>query len=110
VEEACVERSFRSNKFGQRFNARITRQLSNLYVAAADDDDNNNKVHKTITVPVVLYGCSWSPTLREEQRLKVFEDGMLKRILGPRKDEVRGGCRCIMRSSIICTLHQLLFL
>jgi hypothetical protein len=38
--------------------------------------------------PVVLYGCeTWSLTLREEHRLRVFENRMLRRIFGPKRDE-----------------------
>jgi len=40
-------------------------------------------------LPVVLYGCdSWSLTLREEHMLRVFENRVLKRIFGPKRDEV----------------------
>ena len=40
----------------------------------------------------VLYGCeTWSLTLREERRLKVFENRVLKRIFGPKRDEVKRG-------------------
>jgi hypothetical protein len=50
------------------------------------------RIYKTITLPVVLYGCeTWSLTLREEHRLRVFEDRALKRIFGPKRDEVTGG-------------------
>jgi hypothetical protein len=64
--------------------------------------------YKTIISPVVLYGCeTWSLTLREEQRLRVFEKRVIRRILGSKREEV--GENCTMRSSIICTLHQLLF-
>jgi hypothetical protein len=43
---------------------------------------------------VVLYVCeTWSLTLREEHRLRVFENKVLRRIFGPRRDEVRGGWR-----------------
>jgi hypothetical protein len=43
------------------------------------------KIHKTIILPEVLYGCeTWSVTLREEQRLRVFENRVLRRIFGPR--------------------------
>jgi hypothetical protein len=45
-------------------------------------------------MPVVLYGCeTWSLTLREESRLRVFENVVLKRIFGPKRDEVTGECR-----------------
>jgi hypothetical protein len=46
------------------------------------------------TLPVVLYGCeTWSLTLREEHRLTVFKNRVLRRILGPKRDEVIGGWR-----------------
>ena len=45
-------------------------------------------------LPVVLYGCeSWSLTLREESRLSVFENRVLRRIFGPKRYEVTGGWR-----------------
>ena len=49
------------------------------------------KVYRTIILPVVLYGCeTWSLTLWEERRLKVFENRVLRRIFGPKRDEVTG--------------------
>jgi hypothetical protein len=49
------------------------------------------KIYRSIILPVVLYGCeSWSLTLREECRLRVFENKVLRRIFGPKRDEVRG--------------------
>jgi len=46
-------------------------------------------VSRIIILPVVLYGCkTWSLTLREKRRLRVFENSVLKRIFGPRRDEV----------------------
>jgi hypothetical protein len=51
------------------------------------------KICKTIILPVVLYGCeTWSLTLREEHRLRVFENRVL-RIFGPQRDEVTGEWR-----------------
>jgi hypothetical protein len=47
------------------------------------------KIYKTIILPVVSYGCeTWSLTLREEHRLRVFENKLLRRIFGPKRDEV----------------------
>ena len=47
------------------------------------------KIYRTIILPVVLYGCeTWSLTLREERRLRVFENRVLRRIFGPKRDEV----------------------
>jgi hypothetical protein len=52
------------------------------------------RIYKTIILPVVLYGCEiWSLTLREEHRLRVFENRVLRRIFGPKRDEVTGGWR-----------------
>jgi hypothetical protein len=49
------------------------------------------KIYKTIILPVVLYGCeTWSLTVREEHRLRVFENRVLRRICGPKRDEVTG--------------------
>jgi hypothetical protein len=52
------------------------------------------KIYKTIILPVVLYGCeTWSLALREEHRLGVFENRVLRRICGPKRDEVTGELR-----------------
>ena len=52
------------------------------------------KIYGNIILPVVLYGCeTWSLTLREECRLRLFDNGMLRRILGPMRDEVTGEWR-----------------
>jgi hypothetical protein len=52
------------------------------------------RIYKTIILPVILYGCeTWSLTLREEYRLRVFENRVLRRIFGPKRDEVTGEWR-----------------
>jgi hypothetical protein len=52
------------------------------------------KIYKTIILPVVLYGCeTLSRMLREEHRLRVFENRVLRRTLGPKRDELTGGWR-----------------
>jgi len=52
------------------------------------------KIHRTIILPVVLYGCeTWSLTLREERRVWVFDNVVLRRIFGLRRDEVTGEWR-----------------
>jgi hypothetical protein len=49
------------------------------------------KIYRTVILPVVLYGCeSWSLTLREECRLRVFENRVLRRIFGPKREKVTG--------------------
>jgi hypothetical protein len=47
------------------------------------------RIYKTIILPLILYGCeAWSLTLREEHRLKAFENRVLRNIFGPKRDEV----------------------
>jgi hypothetical protein len=52
-------------------------------------------------------GVKLGLTLREESRLRVFENRALRRIFGPKREEVAGE-DCIMRSFITCTLRQIL--
>jgi hypothetical protein len=52
------------------------------------------KIYRTIILPVILYGSeTWSLILREDHRLRMFENRMLKRIFGPKRDEVTGEWR-----------------
>jgi hypothetical protein len=58
------------------------------------------KIHRTIILPVVLYGCeTWSLTLREERRLRVFENRVLRRIFG--RDDVTGEWRRLHNEELI---------
>ena len=52
------------------------------------------KIYRTVILFVVLYGCeTWSLTFREERRLKAFENRVLRRVFGPKRDEVTGEWR-----------------
>ncbi|KAJ4451853.1 hypothetical protein ANN_03331 [Periplaneta americana] len=52
------------------------------------------RIYKTVILPVVLYGCeAWTLTLREEQRLRVFENKVLRKIFEAKRDEVTGEWR-----------------
>jgi hypothetical protein len=68
------------------------------------------KTYKTIILPVVLYGCeTWSVTLREGHRLRVFENRVLRGIFGPKRDEVTGEWRKIHNGELhICSHHHIL--
>jgi hypothetical protein len=68
------------------------------------------KIYRTVILPVVWYGCeTWSLILREEHRLRVFENRVLRRIFGPKRDEVTGERRKLHNGNfIICTHHQIL--
>jgi hypothetical protein len=67
------------------------------------------EIYEAIVLPVVLYGSeTWSLTLREEHSLRLFENGVLRGIFGPKRDEVIGVVENgTMRSSITCTLHEI---
>ena len=48
-------------------------------------------IYRTIILPVVLYGCEiWLLTLREERRLRVFENRVLRTVFGPKREELTG--------------------
>jgi hypothetical protein len=52
----------------------------------------NIKIYKTAILPVILYGCeTGSLTVREERRLRVFENRVLRKIFEAKRDEVIGG-------------------
>jgi hypothetical protein len=52
------------------------------------------RIYKIIILPGFLYGCEkWSLIVREEHRLRVFENRVLRRTFGPKRDEVTGGWR-----------------
>jgi hypothetical protein len=56
----------------------------------------NVKLYETIILPLVLYGCeTWSLTLKEEHRLRMFENRVIREIFGPKREEVTGDWRKI---------------
>ena len=60
-----------------------------------------NNIRRTIILPVVLYGCeTWSLTLREERRPRVFENWVLTTIIGPKRDEVTGEWRKLLNEEL----------
>jgi hypothetical protein len=64
------------------------------------------KIYKTIILPVVLYGCeTWYLILRKEHRLRVFENKVLKRIFGPKRDEITGEWRKLHNEKL-CNLYS----
>jgi len=59
------------------------------------------KIHRTIILPLVLYGCeTWSLTLRKESRLRVFENRLLRRVFGPKRDAVTGEWRKLHKEEL----------
>jgi hypothetical protein len=64
-----------------------------VFSSAADEKNVKIRINKTVILLMVLYGCeTCSLTLREEHRMRVFENRVLK-IFGPKRDEVTGGWR-----------------
>jgi hypothetical protein len=58
-------------------------------------------IYKTIILPVILHGCeTWSLTLREEHRLRVFENRVLRKIFGSKWDEVTGEWRKLQKKKL----------
>ena len=68
--------------------------VQNLLSSSLLSQNLKIKIYRTTILPVVLYGCeTWSLTLREEHRLRVFENRVLRRIFGPERDGVTGEWR-----------------
>jgi hypothetical protein len=65
--------------------------VQNLWSCRLLSKNKQIKTDRNIILPVVLYGCeTWSLTLREECRLRVFENRVLRKIFGPKRDAVTG--------------------
>ena len=68
--------------------------VQNLLSSSLQSKNLKIKMYRTIILPFVLYRCeTWLLTLREECRLRVFENRVLSRIIGPKRDEVTGEWR-----------------
>jgi hypothetical protein len=62
--------------------------VQNIFSSVSYIKKLNIKIYKTVILPVVLYGCeTWSLTLGEEHRLRVFENRVFRRIFGPKREE-----------------------
>jgi len=76
-------------KSGQKLGNACYYSVQNLPSSRLLSKNLKIKIYRTIILPVILYGCeTWSLTLREGRRLRVFENRVLRRIFGPKRDEV----------------------
>ena len=77
--------------------------VQNLLSSSLLSKNMKIKLYRTIILPIVCYGCEiFSLILREERRLRVFENRVLRRIFGSKRDEVsEGGENYILRKSVI---------
>ena len=65
--------------------------MRNLLYSSLLDKNIKIKIYRTVILPFVLYGCeTWSLALKEEHRLTVFKNRIVRRILGPNRDKVTG--------------------
>ena len=81
--------------------------VQNLVSSSLSKNININ-IYRTIILPVVLCGCeTWSIMSREERRLRVFENRVLRSIFGPKRDKVTGEWRKLHNVEIICTAHPI---
>ena len=75
--------------------------VQNLLSSSLLSKNRKIKIYRTILLPV-LYGCeNWSLTLREERRLMVFENRVVRRKFGPKRDEVTGKLRKLHEEELI---------
>jgi hypothetical protein len=66
------------------------------------------KIYRIIILPVVLYGCkTWSLTLREECRMRVSQNRVLRRIFGPKTEEVAGEWRRLHNKELLALYSSL---
>jgi hypothetical protein len=66
--------------------------VQNLLSSSLLPKNLNIKIYRTIILPDVLYGCeTWSLIFREEREFRVFENRLLRKICGPKRDEVKRG-------------------
>jgi len=83
--------------------------VQNLWSSILLSKDIKIKIHRSIIVPVVFYGCeTWSLTLREERRLKVFESMVLRRTFRSKMNEVIGEWRKLHNvklNDLYCSPH-----
>jgi sorting nexin-29 len=91
TDQNCIHEEIKSRlNFGNACYHSVQSLLSSRLLSS----NVKVKTYKIIILPVVLYGCeTWSLTLREEHTLRVFENRVLRRISGPKRDEVMGEWR-----------------
>ena len=82
---------YHSAPSGTKLGNACYRLVQNLLSSSLLSKNLKIKIYRTVILHVVLYGCeTWSLTLREEHRLRVFENRVLRRIFGPKRDGVTG--------------------
>jgi hypothetical protein len=85
--------------------------MNSGYILSSNFLSKNKQIemYRTLNLPLVWYGCdTWSFTLRQINRIRLFEMRVLRRVFGPKREEITGtGENNIMRSLMICTPHYI---
>jgi len=107
VEELKKKNLWHQNSIPEEIKSRLKagnawyHAMQNLLSSSLLSKNIKIKVYRIIILPVVLYGCeTWSLTLWEEHRLRAFENRALRRIFGPKRDEVTGEWRKLHNEEI----------
>ena len=75
--------------------------MQNILFCSLLSKNLKTEIYRHIILAVVLYGCeNWSLTLKEEFRLKIYENRELRRIFGPKRDEVMGDWRKLHKEEL----------
>jgi hypothetical protein len=110
LETTVTNQNLIQEEIKRRFNSGNTcyHSVQNLLSSRLLSKNVKIRIHKAIILLVDLYGCeTWSLTLREEHRLRVFENRVLRTIFGPNRHEVAGKLRKLHNEDfVICTLRQ----
>jgi hypothetical protein len=96
LETALTNQNLIQGEIKRRLNSDNACYLSvqNLSSSRLLSKNIKIRIHKTILLPVVRYGCkTWCLVLREEHKLRLFERRVLRRIFGPKRDDVMGEWR-----------------
>jgi hypothetical protein len=85
------------------------RKITKMFIVSNPSKNLKIKIYKSVILPAVLYGCEIrSLIFREEHILRVFENRLLRRIFGPKREEDGSWRNCIMVNFTGCILHRIL--
>jgi hypothetical protein len=105
LEKTVTNQNCILEEIGSRLNLGTACYHSVKRVSSHFLKDLKIKICETIILPVILYGCdTWFFTLKEKHRLRVFENRVLRRLFGPKGEEVVGGWRRLHNKEL-CNLH-----
>jgi hypothetical protein len=89
----------------EEIKSRLSFLVQNLVSTSLLSRNIEIKTYRTTIWSVLLNGCeTWSFTFMEEHRLRVFQNTVLRKIFGPKRDNIMGGEDCIIRSFMFCTV------